>query len=53
MNVEQNHYYTAQIIASRKLTAEEISIVRSTIDGALMEFMSGVGVGEVKEEVQA
>ena len=45
----QNYFYTANLISSRKLTDEEMSILRSTIEGAIMDYMSGVGVMDVEE----
>ena len=45
-----NFNYNMQIVASQPLDAERLSILRSTIEGALMEYMPGVSVGEVIEE---
>ena len=45
-----NFNYNMQIVASQPLDAERLSILRSTIEGALMEYMPGVSVGEVTEE---
>ena len=46
----RNFNYNVQIVASEPLDAERLSILFSTIDGALMEYMPGVSVSAVTEE---